>query len=1206
MIAWLRKPRIAFSLALVSLFAALGFLGPRLGLPSREHRLLAMLTLLLLVLAFLLLKARSKGPSAAVTPPVEPPTRKTAQEVEAVQNQVKEAIKTLKTSHLGRTKGRAALYELPWFLVMGHGDAGKSRIIRHAGLTFPLSRERVSSDLDLCQWCFATEAVLLDTQGRLLDGPDHQPGWMAFLKQLQVHRPGGPLEGILVAVDIRDLLAPQAGVPRAHAIRHRLSDVEQALGMKIPVYLVFTKMDLLPGFTAFFEDQTKAETRDVWGTTLAHDQSRQDPAGCIQEELFWLQQGLTHLGSSKLARNRNSEGRPEWSTFPMLFRNLGTAVRTFIQELMGNDPYHGRPLLRGFYFTSALQTQDPDSSAPARSPSLKDDSRPYFLEDLFRQVIFQDRFLASNLGAPRRHRTRLAWMGAGLALLALLSGAGTWSFVGNRKLVADTREDLAQARELWASAQLEDRLKALVVIQFRLEQLGRHRVAGRPRALGLGLYQGRDLELMLRRRYFGSVAELMLAPVKENLEAALAKCAPAPASRRPKPARKPRRKRPLPTEGSILRVAHLTSRRSFRPPQPRPVPRSPAAPGAEATYNALRTYLMLNDRSRMEALHLADQLPRYWRPYLAAQASGNVDLQAMATKTIAFYVSQISEPDLPLIDNRPDLVALARKHLRGQTRLLSPLEQIYSELKARGNSGFDPMTVGRILKNRDLDLMAPGHAVPGSFTREAYEGFFRAAIREAAKGSHGPDWVLAAPRNPHQAGTPEDAQAVLEALYKADYEKEWDTFLQSVTVLDFGDLGGASAGLGRLGDPQHSPLKLILARAAQETAWDNPSLVDKALDKTLDKLKSKVLTRTDQLLGNQVPAGPRYGPMGSYFSALSILATPGEGGTMPIDGYLQLLQKARTRLGAMALSADPCASAREYLQGTLLGTGSELAETQLYVETILLARVDGHGRDLLRPMLLRPLTQAFTALLPAAEQDINRAWTQQVLSPWHILAARYPFSDSRQEATLADIAKFLKPVEGTLHRFLEKHLGPLVSLQGDRLVPRTWGGHAPGFSEAFLQDVARLCSASATLQEGTATRFEVQPVPTPGMREIVLEIDGQKLAYRNGPQTWTAFSWPGETSHQGARIQLVAQDGATAQVHNAPGRLGFLRLVEQAWTDAPAAPEHALEWTFRPTDRGPEALEPCRVRVNFRMVSGPDPLRFLALRHHTLPARATH
>ena len=49
------------------------------------------------------------------------------------------AIETIKTSKLGLKSGAAALYELPWYMIIGNPAAGKSSAILHSGLQFPFA-----------------------------------------------------------------------------------------------------------------------------------------------------------------------------------------------------------------------------------------------------------------------------------------------------------------------------------------------------------------------------------------------------------------------------------------------------------------------------------------------------------------------------------------------------------------------------------------------------------------------------------------------------------------------------------------------------------------------------------------------------------------------------------------------------------------------------------------------------------------------------------------------------------------------------------------------------------------------------------------------------------------------------------------------------------------------------------------------------------
>ena len=60
-------------------------------------------------------------------------------EVQAVRERMAEAVKLIKTSKLGETSGAAALYELPWYAVIGNPAAGKSSAVVMSGLKFPFA-----------------------------------------------------------------------------------------------------------------------------------------------------------------------------------------------------------------------------------------------------------------------------------------------------------------------------------------------------------------------------------------------------------------------------------------------------------------------------------------------------------------------------------------------------------------------------------------------------------------------------------------------------------------------------------------------------------------------------------------------------------------------------------------------------------------------------------------------------------------------------------------------------------------------------------------------------------------------------------------------------------------------------------------------------------------------------------------------------------
>lgn len=1291
MFKYLRNAKLASALGFLILIALIWWLGPLFGLKGADSRLLWIFCVMVIWVGSLLvgrvLAERAGGVFEKVLRrqadnAVIDATAEQRRDVAQLRQRLLAAIDTLKSSRLGKTSGKAALYELPWYMVIGHPAAGKSSAITHSGLSFPFGEKQAIPGVGgtrNCDWFFTTEGVLLDTAGRYSTEREDRPEWLEFLKLLKKYRSRAPVNGILVAVSFPELVQHRSEQFSLYArqVRERINEIDDAFGIKVPIYLVFTKIDLLGGFAQFFEDFSEEERQGVWGATLSCDQGNAfDAVRVVGQQFDGLARGLVQMGFDKLANNRSNANRPALFAFPIEFNAMREAVCKFVELLFQDDPYHSKPLLRGFYFTSALQEGNPRLAAGSRVASVFDLARwgfdtaqraasnGFFLRSLFRDVIFPDQHLIAQQVKPTSRRLRLAGLVAGMGLLALLVGGLTWSFVGNQKLIANANEELRVARNLAASSELADRLKGALVLQLRIEQLYQYRTDTPFLSLGFGLYQGGEVEKTLRREYFATLQELMLQPVKGSLEntlgtlrtssaaatvvsepiakpAPLPKATPAPKAA-PSPKAAPRRRAlpviPIAYESDDGAAPPAIRAAVYRPGDVSPFVRgwpetlrtgggfsrvaaSAPTPAVaveaggnqlEASYNALKTYLMLNQKERMDIAHLSDQLPRYWRPWLDANrgAASVEDVRRLAERIVAFYVTQLKEDDLPLIETRADLIGESRDKLRGAFHQLSAPERVYNELKARANTQFAAMTIGRMLNGRDSDPLAGSSSVPGAFTREAWDKYFRAAILEASKGEvRGGDWVLASSMvdNLGKDGNGERSRQELESLYKAEYAREWKKFLAGVAVKDLNSPASAVQALSKLADPQQSSIRLFLERAALETSWDNPS----QLSQSIETAKHSVLERTEKLvLGgasvppSAVPMAQQYGELGRQFALLTTLTIAGEGGRTAFLPYLEQLAKLRTRVAGIAANPEPGVAARQLMQATLGGSGSEFAESLALVDGSLLASASDDTKEFVRPLLVRPLIQSYAALVPVVEEAVNEAWRTEVMAQWRGLSTKYPFADSTNEASVAEIARFLKPTEGTLSRFIDKHLAGLVVVRGEQLLPRTWANAGVHFNPAFLTGAGRLISAAGVvLGDGEKARFELQPLPTPGVSEILIEVDGQTLRYRNGPQPWTGFTWPNEpgVNAQGARIQLVNFAGASASVANFSGRLGLIRLLSQARGDEHGGQTAQLEWQVR--QAGGEA-EP--VRFNFRLVSGGNPLALSSLSRIGLPDKITN
>jgi type VI secretion system protein ImpL len=1064
-----------------------------------------------------------------------------------------EAITTIKTSKLGLTRGAAALYELPWYMVIGNPAAGKSSAIGSSGLTFPIPGSRAVQGVGgtrNCDWFFTTDGILLDTAGRysVLDGDRAE--WFSFLDLLKRHRKRAPINGILIAVSVAELAkgASEASMELAKNLRTRVQELTERLGVYAPVYVMFTKVDLVAGFADFFHDADPAERERTWGATLRYNRrsSSVDVLGFFDQHFDELHDGLKEMSLASMAGNRSTRMRPGVFTFPLEFATLKQPLRAFLATLFEENTYQFKPVFRGFYFTSALQEGAVENLASARVASRFDlklqetrageagEQSGYFLLDLFRKVIFADKNLVKRYASPTATRLKYTAFFAATILLGCALGGWSWSYISNRQLVANVQADLDKVLKLQQKRfDLQSRLEGLDVLLDRIVQLDQYH-ADRPLMLRFGLYQGDALERKLRDEYFAGVREVMAQPVAGALETVLAELIANPAQ---------------------LDVAAGATPASITD-----------------SYNALKTYLMLGDKTRAEQGHLNDQLTRYWRGWLDVHR-GTMPREQMirsAERLLTFHLSHIDDPAWPQLPLKLSLLDGARENLRRVVRGTPARERVYGDIKARAATRFPMMTVARIVGEQDQALVNGSHAISGAFTRDAWEKYVAQAVRDAANGElRSSDWVLKTASHDDLTleGSPEQIQKNLTDLYKAEYAREWSKFVQGVSISDLAGFDASVQAMNRLGDSQASPIAKLLKTIYQETSWDNPGTAARAEMGAVEKgvaawFKESVLRRApseartvmnavDPARANATAAPGAQGVIGREFTGVARLVSLRDKDASLMTGYLDALGRLRTRLNQLKNQGDPGPGAKQFMQQTLEGSGSELADALKYVDEQMLTGMADGQKQVLRPLLVRPLMQTFAMIVLPSESEINKTWQVQVVEPFRKnLADKYPFAPgSKVEATNAEIGQVFGP-DGVVAKFVTSAMGPLVVRRGDMLAARTWADIgitlAPQAVASFPGWIAPLSANGVAASNGPQTVFQLQALPAPGTTEYTVEIDGQQLRYRNTPPVWTNMVHPGPQGAPGAKISAVTFDGRTVEVFNEPGQFGLQRLIESA------------------------------------------------------------
>jgi type VI secretion system protein ImpL len=460
--------------------------------------------------------------------------------VERLRSEFERAVNALKSSKLGRGKAgaRNALFELPWYTIIGPPASGKTTALRNSGLKFPHlagtgDRLKGIGGTRNCDWWLTNHAILLDTAGRWTLEEEDRDEWLAFLDLLKTHRKGHPLNGVIAAISVAgDPETSIAGVDMegvkmlAGRMRERLDEITGRLGVSLPVYLILTKCDLISGFVEAFGEMRPQERKQVWGFTaplLGEPQS--SPGAYFGEHFDKLSKAVQAHTIVRLGHEVEPDVLSKIYEFPAQFSVLRDKLVTFVDELFEESAYGETPILRGGYFTSGTQEGAPadlllEDMAQALNvrPPLQEttaEKKSYFLHDMLVDVVFADSNLATASQAEllRQQKLRTRWTSglfAGAVLVPLVSGVSCQlnldALDDTRTLVERIRHELPPEPTATAPSRVEDLLA--------LDAEARRYQAGKPTLMaGFGYYQGDDLEPHLSRYYSTELKEWVIRPL---------------------------------------------------------------------------------------------------------------------------------------------------------------------------------------------------------------------------------------------------------------------------------------------------------------------------------------------------------------------------------------------------------------------------------------------------------------------------------------------------------------------------------------------------------------------------------------------------------------------------------------------------------------------------------------------------------------------
>ncbi|WP_320006563.1 type VI secretion protein IcmF/TssM N-terminal domain-containing protein [Maridesulfovibrio sp.] len=448
--------------------------------------------------------------------------------LQELQTRWTEAVQLLRNSEL-RKHGNP-LYALPWYMVFGESDSGKSTAVASSRLTSILSDVGPTPGVSAtrnCDWWFFEEAVILDTAGRYaipIDESRDKEEWEKFLTLLVKYRKREPLNGLIITLPADRLQSGDEDSLHEYgrSLRRRINELMRLLGVRFPVYVLVTKMDLVFGLKGLVEVLPAEARSQAMG--MVNEAMIPDPEQFVDNAVSGVIERLRELRMTLLDRENSFD--PAFLLFAEELDRLRPRIRAFADGVFEENPYQEQPLFRGIYFSSGEQSGEQSSVFLDSLPSLRNVEKKLpgtrqglFLHDFFSKVLTRDR----NLFTPileflkwkllTRNMGMLVW----LLMLFVVCGLFSMSFWGNRSVLNDLFTAFPKPPEF--SERIDERIAEMEGFREKIEHI--EQLNSNWWIPRMGFDASLDAEQEVKQLYVKDFESELLKPVDERLTQAI-------------------------------------------------------------------------------------------------------------------------------------------------------------------------------------------------------------------------------------------------------------------------------------------------------------------------------------------------------------------------------------------------------------------------------------------------------------------------------------------------------------------------------------------------------------------------------------------------------------------------------------------------------------------------------------------------------------
>ncbi|MGL4668297.1 MAG: type VI secretion system membrane subunit TssM [Saezia sp.] len=1092
--------------------------------------------------------------------------------VQAQDRHMDESFAALKANSLNSD----FLYKLPWYLVLGQENSGKTSLINRSNQSFTLTSVMKAAAVKGMKdpylaypidWWIGNEAVLIDPPGEIISqivdqeniinasdqdsnathGENaHQKSalptelssrlWSALIEWLDKKRSSRPLNGIILTIDLPLLLSQTPSERKAMAVflRARMFELSQKLGIRFPIYIVLTKFDLVEGFDEFFAKLPRDVRENVLGFSFTLNSVHNYDVWLDEfvKDYDALIQGLKEQVFDDIGTPHTLKEREDLFSFFSQLAGVRNILFAYLTEILGSDNYSTPALVRGVFFSSVYQegllsnafvTEAAKTYRVSGSiPQAKEHKQGviYFAQKLFTDVIYPEAGLAGDNIKVLQQKKQILYANATVAATVCVLAFSGWQYYYT------FNRDKALAVESTVEG-FDHYLKTTqglnaYLMSGDLDKTGKELLPAlnqiREAVSIFGNYREavpvlQDMGLYEGRKIGPKVDETYIYLLSHRFLAAL-------------------------SEGVMDSI-------------------NAAPSGSDEQLAALRVYQMMQNLKNRRPEIVQHWMLRSWQSSYPNDGVTQENLMSHLEYAMRYAQSELPHWDAKIGDVQEKLSRIPMQQRVYMSMKASSRDVLVRPLSLRNEVGlsfdmvFKPVrgateTSQQVSANRHnvvYDATSQPLLLDALFTTKGFKDYFAPRSEDIADLAMVDEWVLGKKDSIYYSE--EDIKVMRErinTLYVTDYIDTWHRALNQFEVVDFKDVQHGVTVLETVVSTS-APFRRLL-----ETVKDNSEIytslssgADNAagVPQNAAPTEAKVVIPPlkDSLQSESLRISRAFAPLyrmldsnnekpSTYDDLMKV--------TSELYEYMKLVQDSPDR-GKVALQlvmdrfelkgADPISNLQRMSVGLPEPMNRHAAKLAQQAERIL-------------------IIEALKELENRWDRDVYKFYSER-------LAPRYPFnSASRYDVSLDDFEKFFGP-RGVLEEFTNKYLNAFLKDNINSLYSKEQGRYLirTDLLEQF-ETANRIRDAFFNSQGALNIQFTVQPLGmTANTRSSLLNVDGQLIAYRHGPSTTVGLIWPNSLSDGVvSKVTLINSAGGSSEI-SAKGPWSFFRLLSQGKED---------------------------------------------------------